>query len=252
MDNTIPWRLLLALTALQLLAADGLPPPAAADDLPRLNIWSGQDHELAFQARESWLLLAEHDRRLDGKTTPGQVVVSLPPLVSGSTETATLIIDGRAAARIVIWSPQILAGQDADLADANHTVAEALTRQGLQSRHAGAANYAVSVIASPTQARPVGLSLLFADRRDLPITIAPQWSDVAFGRAAKPGRLGVIYDGKEQIIHDHGHLAYVVLSEKHLADNKVKSRLVIMTPDFDFQDIDNVVLLQSLIQEHQP
>ena len=141
MDNTLPWRLLLALTALQLLAA--------ADDLPRLNIWSGQDRKLDFQARESWLLLAEHDRRLGGKTTPGQVVVSLPPLVAGSTETAKLIVDGREAARVVIWSPQILAGLDADLADANRAVAEALARQGLKSSRAGTANHAVSVIGAP-------------------------------------------------------------------------------------------------------
>ncbi|HOG49475.1 MAG TPA: hypothetical protein PKY10_02675, partial [Lentisphaeria bacterium] len=72
MDNTIPWRLLLALAVLPLLAA--------AVDLPQLNIWSGQDHKLNFQAQESWLLLAEHDRRLDGQAEPGQVIVRLPPL----------------------------------------------------------------------------------------------------------------------------------------------------------------------------
>jgi hypothetical protein len=25
-----------------------------------------------------------------------------------------------------------------------------------------------------------------------------------------------------------------------------------LTPNFDFQDIDNIILLKSLIQEHQP
>lgn len=226
---------------------------ALAEDLPQLNIWSGQNHKLHFRARESWLLLAEHGRRLDGKAAPGQVVVRLPPLVAGSMETAKLIVDGRAAARIVIWSPQILAGLDADLADANRAVAEALTRQGLtQSRRAGPANHAVCVVAAPAQTRPIGLNLLFTDRRDLPVTIDPKWSDVAFGQAARPGRLGVVYDDKEKLVHDHGNLVFVALSEKHPADNKVKSRLVILTPNFDFQDIDNIILLKSLIQEHQP
>ena len=245
MDNTIPWRLLLALAVLPLLAA--------AVDLPQLNIWSDQDHKLNFQAQESWLLLAEHDRRLDGQAEPGQVIVRLPPLVAGSTEKAKLIVDGQPVARIVIWSPKILAGLEADLADARRTVADALTRQGLlQSKRTKAADHAVSVVAVPTQARPEGLSLLFAERRDLPVTIESRWSDVAFGRSTQPGRLGVIYDDKEQIIYDRGNLTYVVLSEKKLAVHKAKSRLIILTPDFDFQDIDNIVLLKSLIKEYQP
>lgn len=245
MDNTIPWRLLLALAVLPLLAA--------AVDLPQLNIWSGQDHKLNFQAQESWLLLAEHDRRLDGQAGPGQVIVRLPSLVAGSTEKAKLIVDGQPVARIVIWSPKILAGLEADLADARRTVADALTHQGLlQSKRTKAADHAVSVVAAPTQARPEGLSLLFAERHDLPVTIKSRWSDIAFGRSTQPGRLGVIYDDKEQIIYDRGNLTYVVLSEKNLASHKAKSRLIILTPDFDFQDIDNIVLLKSLIKEYQP
>ncbi len=245
MDKTISWWLLLALTILPLLAT--------AEDLPRLNIWSGQDNKLDFQAQESWLLMADHDRRLDGQAVAGQVVVRLPPLVAGSTETAKLIVDGKAVARIAIWSPKILTGLEADLADARSTVADALTRQGLlQSKRTEAADHAVSVVASPKQARPKGLSLLFAERRDLPVTIEPRWSDIAFGRSTQPGHLGVIHDDKEQIIYDRGNLAYVVLSEKHLADKKIKSRLIILTPEFDLQDIDNIVLLKSLIKEYQP
>ena len=208
------------------------------------------DHKLDFQAQESWLLLAERDRRLDGQAAVSRRSLSL---VAGSTEKAKLIVDGQPVARIVIWSPKILAGLEADLADARRTVADALTGQGLlQSKRTKAADRAVSVVAAPTQARPEGLSLLFAERRDLPVAIESRWSDVAFGSSTQPGRLGVIYDDKEQIIYDRGNLTYVVLSEKRLAVHKAKSRLIILTPDFDFQNIDNIVLLKSLIKEHQP
>jgi len=243
MANRILRRLLFGLLVAQLLAA--------AETLPRLNIWSGREQVLHFQARESWVLLAEHGRQLSGQPRAGKISLTLPPLVIGSTETARLLVDGQEVARVTIWSAQILAGLAAVLTGANGAVATALQQNGLLPDQREQTKNSISIVSSTEQATPPGLSLLFADRRDFPMQIAPIWTDFSFHRAKNPGCLSVLYNEKEQLIDCQGDLSHIVLSEKKPGqDGKIHRRLVVFTPDFAFQDIENIILLKTIIKEH--
>ncbi len=243
MTHKILWRLLFGLLATQQLAA--------AEALPGLNIWSGKEQLLPFQARESWALQTEHGRQLSGKQQAGKISLTLPPLIIGSTEAARLLVDGQEVAQVTIWSAQILADLAADLTEANSAVAAALQQNGLHPNQSERTKNSLSVISSTEQATPPGLSLLFADKRDFPMRIAAIWTDFSFCRAKNPGCLGVLYNEKEQLIDCYGNLSHIVLSEKKPGrDGKTQRRLVVFTPDFEFQDIENIILLKTIIKEH--
>ncbi len=245
MKINFSWRLLGGLPLILRLVA--------AEPLPLLDIWSAREQVLPFQARQSWVLLAEHGRVLAGAADPGKISLTLPALNDGCTETARLQIDHHEVARIRIWSPRILTGWEADFRSASRRVSAALQENGLLPRSASNHDCAISVVGSAEEAESIaGLSLFFAEKRDFPLSIAAIWTDFHFHRAKNPGCLSVLSTKDGEVIDCQGRLAYLILSRDAAEKNqRGQHQLVILTPDFAFSDLDNIILLNTIIKEHR-
>ena len=86
------------------------------------------------------------------------------------------------------------------------------------------------------------LTLCFPDKRDFPLVIGGNWEEFSGGRAKNPGVLSVYYDRKELKLDLRGDLTYLKLESPG-------RRIVIITPDLDWDNIDNVLFIRQLMEE---
>ncbi|OQA87552.1 MAG: hypothetical protein BWY31_00720 [Lentisphaerae bacterium ADurb.Bin242] len=205
------------------------------------DLWSGREQTLPGNG--AWILAAEHGRILSSGN--GDVKIHFPALEDGSTLDAVLTC-GEKRQKVKFHSPKPLIGLT--------MVSDNTAGRRVSTLH----RYGVGLLAEPPLAHPGALLvtsqwpnqfnneriLLFPDKRDFPLNIAGNRKEISLHCAKNPGSLSVLYDKKEQVLDLRGTFSYVVLRDG-------KRKVVVFTPEFDLDQIDNVLFIRQLAEEKQ-
>ena len=212
-----------------------------AEDLPVIHVWSGREQVLPLPEGAAWTLVAEHGRELFSGISQGGARVHLPALQPGTQESVSLFVNGRKQAKVCIWPPQILAGFAARFTDPEGRLAAELRQHGLKFRE----DAEICIGETPDCGDQEAHTLCFPERRAFPVPISGYWSEISLHHTKKGGCLSVLYDQREQIADCSGNLGYILLKAE-------KRRRYLFSPEFDFQAIDNILLLKAIIEEKKP
>lgn len=212
-----------------------------AEDLPVIHVWSGREQVLPLPEGAAWTLVAEHGRELFSGISQGGARVHLPALQPGTQENVSLFVNGRKQAKVCIWPPQILASFAAKFTDPGGRLAAELRKHGLKFRE----DAEICIGETPDCGDQEALTLCFLERRAFPVPISGYWSEISLHHTKKGGCLSVLYDQREQIADCTGTLGYILLKAE-------KRRRYLFSPEFDFQSIDNILLLKAIIEEKKP
>ncbi len=202
-----------------------------------VNLWSGRDQTLPGNG--AWSIAAEHGRIL--ASGDGTVRFELPALADGATLDTVLTRDGKAQ-KVRFHSPKPLTGIYAGCQDLPKKKENRLIQYGLPAAFKRLPEIWFCGAFPPKVAGR--LFFVFADRRDFPQNIGNDWESISLKRAKNPGRLSVLYDKKEQSLGLDGDFTYAML-------RKNKKIVVVFSPEFDLEKIENVLLLKQLVEENE-
>ena len=87
-----------------------------------------------------------------------------------------------------------------------------------------------------------GVTVLFADRRDLPLSISGEWRSVSLLRAGGPGVLSCQLESDRCELDLRGNGNAVVFRK----DDAV---LAVLSPDFDADSLEQILMLRSIMKE---
>ena len=211
---------------------------AAEPSLPVVNVWSGRPQRLPYEAAAEWRLEAEHGRLIGGMRSSGAVTLSLPPLTG--TEQAVLLIDGQRRAVVRIHPPSLLAGLAAEVACRQREFAAL----GLVNRPDAAAVITdeAATLARWEKRQTAGKLLLLTSRWDFPLALSSHWTRITLF-AASGGQLGLLWEKTGRTVDaNNGGIAALLLE-----DGNGNSALI-LTPNFDLNDIDSSLLIQKELQ----
>ena len=212
-----------------------------AETLPVIHVWSGREQVLPLPEGSSWVLVAEHGRELFSGNSQGGARVNLPALAPGAQESASFFVNGRKQATVCIWPPEILDGFAAKFTDQEGRLDAELRTHGLKFRE----DAEICIGETPDCGDQEALTLCFPERRAFPVPISGLWTEISLHHTKKGGSLSVLYDKREQLADCTGNLGYILLKEQ-------KRRRYLFSPDFDFQSIDNILLLKAILEEKKP
>lgn len=204
---------------------------------PVVNLWSGREQTLPGTG--AWQLVAEHGRILASGN--GEVRFHLPPLVAGTRLEAELKLDGRTR-KVRLWSPMLLQGIDGGCLELPAKIEKLLGEYGLLKGLEKRPEIWLCRNFPPEGAGK--LFLVFPDRRDFPLALGNNWTAISLLRAKIPGILSVLLDKEEQMLDNRGTFAYAVLRNE-------ERKVVIFSPEFDFDEIENILLIKQLIEENK-
>ena len=229
-----------------------------APPLPTIHLWSGRVEALPFVAKKGWKLEGEHGRLIAQQEKAGAVNLAFPALKG--KETLILSVDGAPTARITVHPAQMLAGVVADC----RCRREELEALGVSHRPSETEGVAVAFLTldslesfekETTAAQKT--MVVFTERRDFPLKITDEWSEISMGldmgkrkafsdisMGLDKGTFSVVLDRQERII-DFSDGGVVWITARHGPRNKV----VLLPPDFDLKDIDNVLFLQKELEK---
>ena len=204
-----------------------------------IHLWSGR--LVTLPGNGSWQICAEHGRILASGN--GDVRVELPPLEPGTALDADLIRNGKKR-KLRFHSQKML---HRHVATVDNSLPDSVPLYKL----------GCGILAEPSIVRsdqptftgnfPETLSCFrtfcFPDKRDFPLTIGKKWDSVSAFRAKNPGTLSVLYDKKEQILDMTGNFTYILLKFEG-------KQLFIFSPDFNLDNVDNVLLLKELLDQN--
>ncbi len=205
-----------------------------------LNLWSGR--EITLPGNGNWTLFAEHGRIL--ATGNGEIRFEVAALERGMSLDAKLTI-GKKSQKIRFYPPELLYGINIT---SDNTVSDKILSALIEM---GAGLLAEPSFVHPEIPAVVGLlpenavnkiTLCFMGKSDFPLDIKQKWEKISVVRAKNPGTLGISYNKDEQIMDNSGNLTYIMLQH----DNRC---VVIFSPEFDLDLIDNVLLIKQIIEE---
>ena len=213
--------------------------------LPNINIWSGREQSLPFVAAEGWRVEAEHGRLLAKEQTAGCVKLSFPALIG--KETAFLFVDGKKTARLAIHPVKLL---DGIAADCREHRAE-LERLGV--RHKPATEEGVSCLFLPFDSLEEALGephsvfakyVVFTNRRDFPLDIRDEWTEVTVGMDKEKGAFSVMLERRERVIDNNGGGgAWIV------ARSKNGETFLLLPPEYDLEDVNNILFIKKELEK---
>lgn len=202
-----------------------------------VNLWSGRDQTLPGNG--AWSLAAEHGRILASGDGPARF--ELPALADGATLDAVLTRGGKTQ-KVRFHSPKPLTGIYAGCQDLSKKKEKLLIQYGLPAAFKRLPEIWFCGAFPPKAAGR--LFFFFADRRDFPRNIGKDWESISLEHAKNPGYLSVLYNKNEQELKLDGDFTYAVLRK----NNKL---VVVFSPEFDLEKIENVLLLKRLAKENE-
>lgn len=211
-----------------------------------VNLWSGRPVTLSGCGK--WEISAGNGRIL--ASGDGEIRLELPALEAGTALDTELTLNGEKR-KLRFHSPQPLTGWN--LVSDNTLPPRQLRRlielgMGMLAEPPSLRPDEIAVsggfFLSPggTESPGSKLTLCFPDKRDFPLVIGGNWEEFSGGRAKNPGVLSVYYDRKELKLDLRGDLTYLKLESPG-------RRIVIITPDLDWDNIDNVLFIRQLMEE---
>jgi len=215
----------------------------------RQDIWSGKEQTLPGSGK--WELITDHGRVLASGN--GDVRLNIPELDRGTFLDAELALDG-VKTRIRVWSPEILSGYYAEYGEDSKRLRRIFIDHGITplplSKDSDMKKYRVKiknqpeiVIADHYMVEDGKLTLVFPDRRDFPVAVGEKWVNLSLSRAKIQGSLSVLMEKREQILNNCGDYSYAILAEG-------KTRVVVFSQDFDFDKIENILLIKKILEEN--
>lgn len=199
------------------------------------NVWLGR--EVVLPGNGAWQLAAEHGRII--ASGDGEVKLNLPPLTDGTSLDADLTLDGKTQ-KIRVWSPKPLLGIYAGIVDLPPKTTKILEQYGLPDVLKESPE--IWFVPSFSAKKKGRILLIFPDKWSFPLALGSDWAKISLCTAKIPGKLSVLIDNKEQIADISGAWSYVELAQG-------KTRTYIFSPEFDFDEIENVLLIKQLIEE---
>ncbi len=205
-----------------------------------LNLWSGR--EITLPGEGKWTLSAEHGRIL--AAGDGNIRFEVAALEPGTFLDARLTV-GEKSQKVRFYSPELLHEMKYS---SNNTVSSKILSA---MKRLGAGLLAEVPFAHPDFPAVAGklpenagnkITLCFVEKLDFPLNIDKKWESFSGVRAKNPGTLSVSYSRDEQIIDNSGNLTYIMLQH----DNRC---VVIFSPDFDLDLVDNALLIKQIIEE---
>ncbi|MDD3155420.1 MAG: hypothetical protein PHS41_11185 [Victivallaceae bacterium] len=185
-----------------------------------VNLWSGRSQNLPGTGK--WVLAAEHGRVLG--SGEGEARVDIPALADGATLDAFLTRNGKPQ-KVRFHSPRPLTGVSIPEVDNNRT-AQKLSALGAQTENKGK------------------IGFRFPDKCDFPLNLGADFEVITMLRAKNPGQLSVLYDKKEQFLDINGDFTCAIL-------RKGLKITIVFTPEFDLDNIENVLLVKQRLKENE-
>lgn len=200
-----------------------------------LNVWTGRD--VTLPERGVWKLSAENGELLASGN--GDIRFHLPALESGTARNAVLTLDGKPR-KLRLWSPEPLAGVYAGMLDLPEKSARLLFRYGLPQNLTRLPVIWFCRKYSPEF--PGRLFFLFPEKGDFPLVLKGGWPVFSLRRTEIPGSLGASCGREAPELNLLGDFGCAVLRDP-------KRTVVVFSPGFDLEKLDNVILIRQLILE---
>ena len=214
---------------------------APPDTLPLIHAWSGQEVRLPFEAKQGWMVESEHGRIILQQQMPGAVAVAFPPL--NGLEKVILSVDGERRAYIALFPERLLEGIVAEC----QCHREELETLGVRHRSSSGEGTPECLFMQASNFKDDGdvwarNIVLFTSIRDFPMTVGAGWKELSLGLDQEKGTLGIVMDAHgRQIDHGNGGVAWVIAQKKNGA------KIIVLSPEFDLHDINNVLFLKKTL-----
>lgn len=216
-----------------------------ADTLQTINAWSGREMQLPFEAKQNWTIESEHGRTVIPLQSSGTIKATFPPLAG--KETLILSVDGEKRARIALHPQRLLAEIVAEC----RCHRDELEAFGVIHKSASEEEAPECIFANASELRDAKDTsaktiVLFTDKRDFPMPIAAEWQEIRFGIHKSKGTLGIVMEGsQQQLDYTNGSIAWLVATQENGA------KIVLLPPEFDLDDIDNILFLKKTLLNKQ-
>ncbi len=224
MKKTHGWLLLFLLLPL-------FPGVAKCEGIPVF--WSGR--EVVLAGHGPWQLTAEHGRILAAGN--GEMRFALPPLIAGTTLDALLTQNGKSQ-RVLFYSPHPLAGISAGIRELPGAKARRLAEYGLNLTDNTNMPHLICGALPPEMDEKCILS--FPARSDFPLDPGNDWSSITLLRTENSGSISMESRRQSLNLDLSGDFTCVIL-------RKTEKILVIFSPEFDLEKIENLLLLKTFM-----
>lgn len=202
-----------------------LPTPGDGQEAA-IPVFSGRKVTMPYEGK--WVLTVPPGRVLANGYGP--VEWELAAMTPGSSVRAELAVNDRKVADLRIWSPRLLMIPD-ELKELSPYVIIAGGEKVNVRRGLDLADLA----------RP--LTLVFAEVRDFPASVAGTWQSVLLKKEALGGKLGVNSGKDGQILTLDGDNTYLELKKPGFT-------VIVFAPGFDFDRIESILLIKRILEEH--
>ncbi len=206
---------------------------AAECDL--LELWSGR--EIILPGNGKWVLTAEHGRILG--SGEGEAIFEIPPLSDGTTFHAVLT-RGNLRRKIRFHSQRPLTGIGAGYSDLSDGKKKLLSLHGVSTLFRTTPDIWFCGNFPPN--RTGKLFLVFPEKYAFPLKLGNDWKELALKTTEHPGSLGLLLNGNEQQLALDGRGTYAIL-------RNVKQTIVVFSPDFDLDDVVNILEIKQLLKD---
>ncbi len=192
-------------------------------------VWSGR--EVVLPGNGAWRLESGHGRILASGN--GEVRFELPPMTDGTSLDTVLVVNGEKR-KVRVWAPRLLNIPPSGIPGLDrHLLSPPPPAEGANIRAGNEFD---------PESRPGKILLVFPDKRDFPLELGGGWERIAWNTARLPGCLGLSVEKRERCADVNGTGSYIELEKKG-------KRVFLFSPLFDFDKIENILLIQKLIKE---
>lgn len=213
--------------------------------LPTINVWSGREQSLSFIARDGWRLEAEHGRLLANGQTTGAIKLTFPVLTG--KEQAILFVDGQKVAYLAIHPMKLLDGISADCRLHGEALERLGVRNKLSAEEDGSCFFIPFSLLDGMLDEPHSATakyVVFTERRDFPINIRDEWTELSVGINRKKGTFSVIMEKRERIIDNTGGGGSWIV-----AHGRKGEKILLLPPEFDLEDVNNILLIKMELEK---
>ena len=218
-------------------------PLLASESLP---LWSGREQTLPGNGK--WELLSSHGRVL--ATGTGDIKIQLAALADGARVQAKLKTENNTR-DVTLLSPRIFAGIAATFACKNSSP---LPEKFYDLGMVDAKEITVYMdcdtsmprihIADKMMVVENDLTMIFPQHEDFPIQIGQNWERISLSTAEESGTLGVYINGNDQTATCCGNGNVIEMT-------RGKTKVVLFEQDFNFDEPNNIITIENLMEGYQ-
>ncbi len=214
-----------------------------AEEGGRINLHAGRLQEIPVPVAEGekWELIAEHGRLLGEGT--GKASVQVAELEPGTSLDA-IFKTGKNQEKLRFWSFPLLSFEIQAESSKLERIFNTQLRAGTVPPEKEPVIVATEHIDQTVFKPQKKIFLVFPDKSEFPLDLVGKWEGISLHRAKISGTLGVILEKKERTLNLDGDFSYAIL-------RRGPQKVIVFSPGFEFDEIENIVLIRKLLQEKQ-